>query len=289
MSATVADVKKQGVAMCMKLPDELQSLTVVGCEHVVPLLWLAAAHEGQRLTKKAKAYFDKDSDGRIDQDTLLGKVWRSWKLRSALWFVIMAVALIYVDLRTSAKQKLTVRFVRLLGRNVDLVVLVLGSIFDAPRSLQLPLQSAAYVFKDRAHDFAKATPASNWVLVFVATAKVFKLLPKQLDDVFNADTATSVFGNLFGYGASQVAAAKKKKDDDADADGPGPDDETKAEKIKQPTESPTTIPVWASLALFGVWFALGAGLDAKLRDSIMTTLKAALTQGVDAFVVDKAI
>mmetsp|Transcript_11615 Transcript_11615/g.34783 ORF Transcript_11615/g.34783 Transcript_11615/m.34783 type:complete len:291 (+) Transcript_11615:68-940(+) len=282
-TAQIADWKKGLVAQCERLPDNLQALTVVGCKNGVPLLWLILAQEGQRLVKKARAKYDKNNDGVVDADTWLGRWWGRWQVRAAAWALILVAALLVVEDNVKNTQKVTERFVRILAKNIDVVVLFLGSVLDVPRSWLVPLESAAFALKDVAHDAVKSTPATTWFAIFPATAKLFDLIAPSLD-VFNKKTAKAVLSAIFTerlvstyfFGEDDddaaAAAAKKKKDDDAE--------ETKEGDLAAP---PTPTPVWATLGLFAVWIAVGATLDVRVLHNLIDASKTILKDAIVAF------
>ena len=270
---SVSEVKTRCIALCKTLPQNVQDMTGIGCDHAVPLLWLLALQEAQRVAKWFKSKFDKDENGVLDNDTWLGQAWRSWKIRTGVWAVLMIGGVLVTEYFND--QNASARFVRLLAKNVDVVVLIVGTFFDAPRSWQLPLQSAAYALKDVAHEAAKKNAATTWVALFPATGKLLYILGPQLEGLFEG-TASAIFGNLITTEAKK--ALKKENKDDDDDEKKDPDDVV----VVVPKDTIQQTPSVVTFILFAVWIGLGILVDQNVRTSILKTGQQAITQAIDA-------
>mmetsp|Transcript_4543 Transcript_4543/g.18506 ORF Transcript_4543/g.18506 Transcript_4543/m.18506 type:complete len:363 (-) Transcript_4543:1162-2250(-) len=228
-SINVDALTATGVATCQKLPAALQRLTIVGCEKAVPLAWFSLTHEVPRIARFVwRTYLDKNADGALDADTLTARVWRRWPGRAALWLATVAT-LAYVAKHHATTLPFRARFAGLVATNLDVVVLVLGSIVAAPRSWLVPLQAAAIAAKDAAAAAATASPATVWFALFPATAKLFGVLA-PLDGLWSKVSgeggAVETVKAVLGYGVraaeTEIAesVAEEAKDDAAAHDEP---------------------------------------------------------------------
>ncbi|KAJ8607020.1 hypothetical protein CTAYLR_006257 [Chrysophaeum taylorii] len=255
--------EKAAVDVCETLPEPAAGIVSwVGCGPVVYVGSLYLVHEVQLWVRRLEGVYDKDHDGKIDEDTRVGRALARWEVRLLIWATVMFAPLVSLDGAGTALQ----RYVEDISGRADLVVTLFGSVLKVRRTYMVTLQAISYALKGVLRTISSKSPLATWLAIFPATARPMGLVNPRLVDVVVglATNPSRELSRLFG----SLRARDEKQ---------------------QPSPPPGSIPFGASLAILLAWLLVGVLLNVDVTISLQDTIKSAIKTLFVKSAIDAAI